>query len=76
MDAVLIFIIDLDGPTKLAPVLGEILHWMVANIPGNATNFALKGDTLVHYYPPGPPICKKKTLKFLKAGSLKIILKF
>ena len=44
--------VDPDAPSRKEPKLREILHFMIANIPG--TDVA-KGDTLAEYIGSGPP---------------------
>lgn len=44
--------IDPDAPTRMAPFLGEVNHWLVGNIKGNDLN---SGRTLSEYRGCGPP---------------------
>ena len=49
-----LLMVDPDVPFRDAPSDGEWVHWLVYNIPGNAT---AKGTTLVEYSPPAPKPC-------------------
>lgn len=44
--------IDPDAPSQRWPFLGEVLHWLVMNVPGDRI---ADGDTLFAYIPSGPP---------------------
>ncbi|XP_055906082.1 protein D3-like [Eupeodes corollae] len=46
-----VLMVDPDAPSREKPVLREILHWSVINIPGNDL---AKGQTLVEYVGAGP----------------------
>lgn len=46
------FIIDPDAPCQIQPTLGEWLHWLVVNVPGNRTS---EGEVLADYIGSGPP---------------------
>ncbi|PSN44470.1 Protein D1, partial [Blattella germanica] len=43
---------DPDAPTRENRELGEVLHWLVGNIPGNKIH---QGDTLAEFIGSGPP---------------------
>lgn len=43
---------DPDAPTRIIPVLREVRHWAVVNIPGNAVE---SGETVAEYIGCGPP---------------------
>lgn len=43
---------DPDAPARWWPFLGEVRHWLVANIPGDDV---AAGQTLSEYLPSGPP---------------------
>lgn len=43
-----LMMVDPDAPIADAPVLGQILHWLVVNIPRDFVN---NGDTLAEYIP-------------------------
>eukprot|EP00483_Globobulimina_turgida_P005991 UN06001 len=47
-----LMMVDPDPPSRRAPFLKDILHWMVINIPSNELQ---KGITLASYRGPGPP---------------------
>jgi len=49
-----LLMVDPDVPFRDAPSDGEWVHWLVYDIPGNAT---AKGTTLVEYSPPAPKPC-------------------
>lgn len=44
--------VDPDAPSRKDPKLREVLHYLVANIPGSEVS---KGDTLAEYIGSGPP---------------------
>lgn len=44
--------VDPDAPSRKDPKFREILHYLVANIPGNDVS---KGDTLAEFIGSGPP---------------------
>lgn len=44
---------DPDAPSRYLPLLREIRHWLIVNIPGSAID---QGEELASYIPPGPPI--------------------
>lgn len=44
--------IDPDAPSRRWSFLGEVLHWLVTNVPGDRVD---DGDTLFAYIPSGPP---------------------
>lgn len=46
-------LVDPDVPSRLTPVLRELLHYLVINIPGNRVD---KGDVLADYISPVPPM--------------------
>lgn len=44
--------IDPDAPTRRLPLLRELRHWLVINIPGC---FVERGDEIYEYIPASPP---------------------
>lgn len=44
--------VDPDAPSRAEPKYREVLHYLLANIPGNDVS---KGDTLAEYIGSGPP---------------------
>ncbi|KAK7086685.1 hypothetical protein SK128_003258 [Halocaridina rubra] len=42
---------DPDAPNRQDPNLGEVLHWLIVNVPGNDLT---KGETIVEYVGSGP----------------------
>ena len=55
-------LIDPDAPSRSNPVNGEILHWMVINIPGNDIS---KGEGIVAYRGSGAPQGTGKSFVFI-----------
>ena len=49
-----LLMVDPDVPYRDSPTEGEWVHWLVYDIPGNAT---AEGKTLVEYAPPEPKKC-------------------
>eukprot|EP01084_Bolivina_argentea_P307081 530710_1 len=47
-----LIMVDPDPPSRKYPIMAQIVHWMVINIPLNELN---KGVTIASYRGPGPP---------------------
>ncbi|EFJ17001.1 hypothetical protein SELMODRAFT_17644, partial [Selaginella moellendorffii] len=53
-DLFMLVMVDPDPPGPQIPILRNILHWIVVNIPAQSTNASEQGDHLAPYLSPTP----------------------